>query len=65
MEFGDTLEVALDRLVYVGVPFGWGVIEHDDVSTSPCQIVLFTEDTVWMTPYDALFPAPPSPRAQR
>jgi hypothetical protein len=58
VEFGDTLEAALDRLVSVGVPLGWGVIEHDETSTSPCQIVLFTEDTVMMTLYDALLPPP-------
>jgi hypothetical protein len=58
VEFGDTLEAALDRLVSVGEPFGWGVIEHDEPGTSPCQIVLFTEDTVMMTLYDALLPPP-------
>ena len=56
---------SLDRLVYAGVPFGWGVIEHDDVSTSPCQIVQFTEDTVLFTPYDALFTAPPPQNVPR
>ncbi|WP_291980638.1 hypothetical protein [Luteitalea sp.] len=65
VEFGDTLEAALDRLVSVGVPLGWGVIEHDETSTSPCQIVLFTEDTVMMTPYDALLPATPPSRVPR
>lgn len=65
VEFGDTLEAALDRLITVGVPFGWGVIEHDEPSTSPCQIVLFTEDTVMMTPHDALLPAPAPPPVPR
>ncbi len=61
VEFGDTLESALDRLVSTGLPFGWGVIEHDEPSASPCQIVLFTEDTVWWTSYDALLPVPSLP----
>ncbi len=61
VEIGDTLATALDRLVSAGLPFGWGVIQRDETSSSACQIVLFTEDTVWWTPYDALFPAPPLP----
>lgn len=62
---GDTLEQALDRLVSTGLPFGWGVIEHDETSTSPCTIILFTEENALVTPYDALLPPAPLPHVPR
>lgn len=61
VEDGDTIERALDRLVSAGLPFGWGLIERDDARGTSCQVVLFTEDTVLATSYDALsLPAPPA-----
>ncbi len=65
VDVGDTLESALNRLVSTGTRLGWGVIEHDDQSASPCQIVIFTEDSVLWTPYDALLPAAPLPEMPR
>lgn len=62
---GDTLGQALDRLASSGVPFGWGIVEQGEASVAACQIILFTEDTVWWTPYDALNPVPPLPTGAR
>lgn len=61
----STLETALDQLVLAGVPLGWGVIERGETSATPCQIILFTEDSVLWTGYDALYPTPPPPKILR
>lgn len=61
----STLETALDQLVSAGVPLGWGVIERGETGGTPCQIILFTEDSVLWTGYDALYPTTPPSKAPR
>ena len=61
----STLETALDQLVSAGVPLGWGVIERGETGGTPCQILLFTEDSVLWTGYDALYPTIPPSKAPR